>query len=89
MPVTACPMLPPTRTSPPASLSIAPAAAVVVDLPFVPVIAATVPFNSRKPSSSSATTGTPAARAACSSGIVEGTPGDTTIMEAPVKVARR
>ena len=89
IPVTAWPMFPPTRTSPPASRNIAPRAAVVVDLPLVPVIAATVPFSIRKPSSSSATTGTPAARAACSSGIVEGTPGDTTIIEALVNVSMR
>src|SRR5262249_11285909 len=40
----------------------------------------------RKPSSSSAMTSTPAARAACSSGSAHGTPGDTTTRSAAVKV---
>jgi hypothetical protein len=83
------PMLPPTRASKPASRSIAPRAAVVVDLPFVPVIAATRPSRWRKASSSSAITGTPAWRAASSSGRSQGTPGDTTTIEAPVKVPTR
>src|SRR5258706_239250 len=55
----ASPMLPPTRTSPPRSRSMAPRAAVVVDLPLVPVTAATVPRRWRKASSISATTGPP------------------------------
>ncbi len=82
-------MLPPTRTSPPPSLSIAPRAAVVVDLPLVPVTAATRPFRCRKASSISARTGTPTARAASSSGSSQGTPGETTIRDAETKVSRR
>ena len=82
-------MLPPTRASKPASRSIAPRAAVVVDLPFVPVTAATRPSRWRKASSISAITGTPAARAAASSGSSHGTPGETTTIEAPVNVSRR
>ena len=72
-------MLPPTRTSRPASRSMAPSAAVVVDLPLVPVTAATGPRMWRKPSSSSAITAHPRARARPpSSGRSQGTPGDTT-----------
>ena len=82
-------MFPPTRASFPLSLSIAPRAAVVVDLPLVPVTAATVPARWRKPSSISAITGTPAPRAASSSGSSHGTPGETTTIDAPVKVAAR
>ena len=43
--VRASPMLPPTRASRPASFSMAPRAAVVVDLPLVPVTATTVPWR--------------------------------------------
>ncbi len=40
-------MFPPTRTSVPAEPSMAPSAAVVVDFPFVPVTAATIPTRFR------------------------------------------
>ena len=49
----------------------------VVDFPLVPVIAATGPAMYRAPSSSSPITGTPAARAATSSGACQDTPGET------------
>ena len=62
--------------------------AVVVDLPFVPVIAISVARGSRKryASSISAITSTPAWRAATISGSV-GTPGDITTRSADVKLA--
>jgi hypothetical protein len=88
-PETAWPMFPPTLTSRPASRSMAPRAAVVVDFPLVPVTATTSPARCRNPSSSSAITGTPARRAAWISGRSKGTPGDTTTSEAPVNVASR
>ena len=62
------PMLPPTSTVNPDFSSICPVSVVVVDLPFVPVIAMTRPFNHRDASSSSPMTGTPAARAASNTG---------------------
>ena len=51
-----------------------PTSVVVVDLPLVPVIAISVPDTKRDASSISPVIGTPAARAAASSGI-SGTPG--------------
>ena len=53
------PMLPPTVTLKPAASSIRPVSAVVVDLPFVPVIAITRPCSQRDASSISPMTGTP------------------------------
>ena len=53
-------MLPPTVTLNPAASSIRPVSAVVVDLPFVPVIAITRPCSQRDASSISPMTGTPA-----------------------------
>ena len=81
--VSALPMLPPTRTSARArpARSIAPSAAVVVDLPLVPVIAAMLPRSRRAPSSSSPIIGTKA-RASTSSPSIHGTPGDTTMRSA-------
>ena len=58
-------MLPPTVTLNPAASSIRPVSAVVVDLPFVPVIAITRPCSQRDASSISPITGTPRSRAAC------------------------
>ena len=54
------PMLPPTVTLKPAASSIRPVSAVVVDLPFVPVMAITRPRSQRDASSISPMTGTPA-----------------------------
>ena len=62
------PMLPPTSTVNPEPCSIDPVSVVVVDLPFVPVIAMTRPFSHRDASSSSPMIGTPAARAASNAG---------------------
>ena len=62
------PMLPPTVTLKPAASSIRPVSAVVVDLPFVPVIAMTRPCSQRDASSTSPITGTPRARAAATAG---------------------
>jgi len=57
-------MLPPTVTLKPAASSIRPVNAVVVDFPFVPVMAITRPRSQREASSISAMTGTPRSRAA-------------------------
>ena len=64
----------------------APASAVVVLFPFVPVMATMrAPSRKRAASSTSPQTGTPRARAAPSSGIESGTPGDTTTRSARSK----
>ena len=60
-------MFPPTSTRRPAACSIRPTSVVVVDLPFVPVIATTRPRSQREASSSSPITGTPRERAAATS----------------------
>src|SRR5207247_8742553 len=64
--------------------------AVVVVLPFVPVIAMqrVSPASARKPRSISDTTGTPAARAAVSGAASGGTPGETTTPAAERILAR-
>jgi len=72
-------MLPPTRTRRPAASSIRPTSVVVVDFPFVPVMATMGPRSHRVASSSSPMTGTPAALALSSSGRSIGTPGLSTI----------
>ena len=74
------PMLPATRTGRGCSARSAPVSAVVVVLPFVPVIANVSASVARQPSSSSPITGTPRARAAASAGWSTGTPGLTTTM---------
>ena len=53
------PMLPPTSTCRPAALSIRPISVVVVDFPFVPVMAMTRPCSQRDASSSSPMISTP------------------------------
>ena len=58
--LSAWPMLPPTSTRWPPASSIRPVSVVVVDLPFVPVIATIRPRSQRDASSSSPMTGTPA-----------------------------
>src|SRR5438093_1969642 len=75
-------MLPATSTGRGCSARIDPVSAVVVVLPFVPVIAIVSASVARQPSSSSPITGTPAARAAAASGASTGTPGLTTTRSA-------
>ena len=75
-------MLPPTSTRRPAASSIRPTSVVVVDFPFVPVIATIGPRSQRDASSSSPITGTPAALARAISGRSIGTPGLSTIKSA-------
>ena len=83
------PRLPPTNVGRPVSARIAPQSVVVVDLPLVPVIATSVARSTKRDASSiSPVTGTPAARAA-RSGAISGTPGDSTMRSAPVKIASR
>jgi hypothetical protein len=79
------PRLPPTKARR-SSEKRAPASAVVVDLPLVPVTATSgVDPMKRAASSTSPQIGTPAARAALSCGVAMGTPGETTTRSAAVK----
>jgi hypothetical protein len=73
-------MLPAAPASPrPRAASRCAAHAVVVDLPLVPVTTMRrVSRSKRAANSSSASTGTPAARAAATGAASGGTPGDTT-----------
>ena len=81
------PRLPPTKAAR-SSWKSRPVSAVVVLLPFVPVMATTgTSSRSRQASSTSPTTGTPARRAAAMPGSVSGTPGETTTRSAEVKSA--
>src|SRR5262245_38929225 len=82
-------MFPPTVTSKPARSRIFPVNTVVVDLPFVPVIAITRPCNHRDASSISAITGTPRALATSIAGCSGGTPGLSTTRSARSKVSSR
>ena len=82
-------MLPPTSASRPACWHIRPMSVVVVDFPLVPVTAITRPRSQREASSSSPITGTPAERAARTSGCSRETPGLTTIRSAPSSVSTR
>ena len=77
----------PAPGSPPAS-SIRPVSVVVVDLPFVPVIATTRPRSHREASSSSPIIGDAGARAASIAGCSGGTPGLSTIRSASAERAR-
>ncbi len=61
-------MLPPVTARMPEASSMRPVSVVVVDFPFVPVIATTRPFSHRDASSTSPMTGTPARRAAATNG---------------------
>ena len=63
-------MFPPTVTVKPAASRIRPVSAVVVDFPFVPVIAITRPSSHREASSSSPTIGTPRSRAPANGRLV-------------------
>ena len=62
---------------------------VVVDFPFVPVIATMRPVSQRDASSISPMTGTPASRAAAICGWSSGTPGLSTSKSADVNVSSR
>ena len=73
----------PRALNPPAS-NMRPVSVVVVDLPFVPVIATIRPLSQRDASSISPMTGTPALRAAAIGGWSSGTPGLNTIRSADV-----
>ena len=64
-----------------------PVSAVVVVLPFVPVIAMTSASIARQASSSSPTMGTPRARTRTRAGSVSGTPGLTTTSSAPANAS--
>src|SRR5688500_3643138 len=77
------PMLPQTSTRRPAAASRAPVSAVVVLLPFEPVMPTTGPFRNGKASSTSAIPGSPRRRAAASSGRSSGTPGESTTPSRP------
>ncbi len=70
----------------PAASPMAATQLVTVLLPLVPVMATSVPFRKRLASSTSLQMGTPARSAASSSGS-GGTPGESTISDAPVKSA--
>ena len=72
-------MLPPTSTRRPEASSIRPTRVVVVDFPFVPVMATIGPRSQRAASSSSPITRTPADFARAISGRSIGTPGLSTI----------
>src|SRR5688572_4930761 len=80
-------MLPPTTAGSPAACSIRPVSVVVVDFPFVPVMAMTLPFNQRQASSSSPMIGTPRWRTASSAGRFAGTPGLKTTRSARPKTS--
>ena len=73
----------------PAASRIRPVSSVVVDLPFVPVIAITRPRSQRDASSTSPITGTPRARAAATTGSSGGTPGLRTTRSALGERLRR
>ena len=81
------PMLPPTSTRLPAAVSMRPTSVVVVDFPFVPVMATTGPLTHRHASSSSPTISIPRERAASKTGCSSGTPGLATIRSASASVA--
>src|SRR5882672_3026043 len=83
------PMLPPTTALKPPAVNMRPASVVVVDFPFVPVIATMRPVSQRDASSTSPITGMPALRAAATCGWVSGTPGLNTIKSALSKVSDR
>src|SRR5678815_4135408 len=80
-------MFPPTSTPRPDSLNIRPSNVVVVDFPFVPVIATIGPFTHREASSSSPMISAPCCRAASNTGCSVGTPGLTTTRSAFSNVA--
>src|SRR5215467_6120842 len=82
-------MLPPTVTLNPAASRIRPVSAVVVDFPFVPVMATTRPRSQREANSSSPMTGTPRRRAAAIAGCSGGTPGLVTTRSASTNVSVR
>src|SRR5437660_1776504 len=91
MSVSGRPMFPAASAASPAARSRCATSAVVVVLPFVPVMAmqrVPDPASARNPRSISDTTGTPASRAAASGAASGGTPGDTTTPAADRILAR-
>src|SRR3990172_4750096 len=72
------PRFPPMKTRGKTRDAMSPNSVVTVDLPFVPVTAATFPPNRRKPSSSSPHTGVPARTSAGRGSFSLGTPGERT-----------
>ena len=80
-------MFPATDAFSPAAASIRPTSVVVVDLPFVPVMATTRPRIMRDASSTSPMIGTRARRARASAGCRSGTPGLSTIRSAAANSA--
>ena len=81
-------MFPATAACRPAAASIRPTSVVVVDLPFVPVMATTGPAIMRDASSTSPTIGTRARRARARAGCRSGTPGLSTIEVGGARTAR-
>ena len=81
------PILPPTSTGRTWARKSSPVSAVVVVLPFVPVMAMTSASIARQASSSSPTMGTPRARTRTRAGSVSGTPGLTTTSSASAKAS--
>ena len=77
------PILPPTRVFRPEAVSSSPSRVVVVVLPLVPLTARSGRRMKGAATSSSPTTGRPAARAAMSQGSSGGTPGDRTMASKP------
>ena len=80
---TGVPILPPTRVFRPEAVSSSPSRVVVVVLPLVPLTARSGRRMKGAATSSSPTTGRPAARAAMSQGSSGGTPGDRTMASKP------
>jgi hypothetical protein len=76
------PRFPPTNTSGKTWDAIWPRSVVTVDLPFVPVTAATFPRNRRYPNSSSPHTAVPAPDSAWRGSFSRGTPGERTTRSA-------
>ena len=82
-------MFPPTTAVRPPAVNMRPVSVVVVDFPFVPVIATMRPVSQRDASSISPMMGTPASRAAAICGWSSGMPGLTTSKSADVNVSSR
>jgi len=76
-------MLPPTSAGNPVAVMISPVSAVVVVLPFDPVMATIGPGKNCDASSISPITVSPSVRACTSGGASTGTPGLTTIRSCP------
>ncbi len=79
------PMLPPTNVSRPAPRNTSPSSEVVVVLPALPVMPMIGAGQSSKNSSIRLVTGMPRVRAAFSSGLSGGTPGDAKTTSTPFR----